>query len=66
MVAVGDATCRALRSCFGDDDRRTNIDARSLRETCPLQTAAESQLTIDTEVPVHHPELVYVSQYWYR
>ena len=51
MVAVGDATCRALRSCFEDGDRRTNIDARSLRETCPLQTAAEHQLTIDTDLP---------------
>jgi hypothetical protein len=35
MVAAGDATCGALRSCFEDDDRRANMDARSLRETCP-------------------------------
>lgn len=42
MVVVGDATCRALRSCF-DDDRRTNIDARSPGENvcrvCKLKPA---------------------------
>ena len=64
MVAVGDATCRALRSCFEDGDRRTNIDARSLRETCPLQTAAEHRLTIDTDLlGVLVTTLVHMSQY---
>lgn len=41
---VGDATCRALRSCFGDDDRRTNIDATYRRKKCPLKTTAEYKL----------------------
>jgi len=65
MVVVGDATCRALRRCFGDDDRRTNIeqhlDAKSDPKTTPEYSLIYTQGFLN--VLVYHPWLGDMSQY---